>query len=221
MKEARERLMKSNPGLTSFFLVIIYMIKIYLVRHTEYENPRGILPGRLPVPLSETGIKNAQRLQKYFEDKEITKIYSSEVLRCKQTAESIADNASISIEFDQRLLETFSAFQGYWVDGDWKHFWIHRQKLGGESYGDIYNRTGEFFEQINWEENRNYIICSHGDVLYSIYQRLKGIAPNLNAYEDGNYADPPGYQPKGSIKIAVKENATWEIDDHFILNDQI
>ena len=62
-------------------------MKIYLLRHCEYVNPNNIMPGRLPVELSEEGLNQAKRLRKYFMDKDIGMIYSSAVRRCKQTAE--------------------------------------------------------------------------------------------------------------------------------------
>ena len=91
------------------------MIKstIYLVRHCEYENPRGILPGRLPLELSSTGLKQAHAMKEFFLDKQIELIYSSAVVRCKQTSQIISDN-KIPINYDKRLLEIFSAYQGYW-----------------------------------------------------------------------------------------------------------
>lgn len=112
------------------------MTKLYLVRHCQYANPKGILPGRLPVELSEEGLREAVRLRLFFKDKHINKIYSSAVRRCQQTSEQISSGA-IPIEYDQRLLETFSAYQGFWVE-DWKdlafvkksfYLFIHRIKI--------------------------------------------------------------------------------------------
>lgn len=100
------------------------MNSIYLLRHCAYSNPLNILPGRLPVELSQEGRENALRLKEYFADKNIKQIYSSAVKRCKQTAEIIADH-NIPLTFDQRLLETFSAYQGYWesnANNTWDHF---------------------------------------------------------------------------------------------------
>ncbi|MBL7159755.1 histidine phosphatase family protein, partial [Candidatus Microgenomates bacterium] len=48
---------------------------IYLVRHCEYENPRRVVPGRLPgFPLSAEGKENAKLLANYFKDKKIAAI---------------------------------------------------------------------------------------------------------------------------------------------------
>ena len=89
------------------------MWAIYLLRHCEYEAIPPILPGRLPVQLSLRGIERAKRLSRFFKSKNIKKLYSSAVLRCKQTAEIISDGI-IPVTYDKDLLETLSAYQGYW-----------------------------------------------------------------------------------------------------------
>jgi broad specificity phosphatase PhoE len=48
--------------------------QIYLLRHCEYENPRNILPGRLPLELSEVGIEKAEKLKKFFAGKNMIKM---------------------------------------------------------------------------------------------------------------------------------------------------
>ena len=42
------------------------MRTIYLVRHTQYDNPRHILVGRLPVTLSNEGVAEAEKLADFF-----------------------------------------------------------------------------------------------------------------------------------------------------------
>lgn len=182
---------------------------VYLVRHCAYHNPRGIYPGRLPVPLSKDGRNQAVRLRDYFKDKEVHMIYSSAVLRCKQTAEIIADDR-ISIQYDTRLLETFSAYQGYWaLEKDplasWDDFFSHRNELGGESYKDLQNRMISFFTDLKAREEKPVVICSHGDPLQSLYYHLSGLPLPSEADEKGEKGNPD-YQPKGSIR-------TLKIDD--------
>lgn len=181
------------------------MINIYLVRHATYDESRNIMPGRLPVPLSEKGFKEAEKLRMYFKDKNIQKIYSSAVLRCQQTAETIADN-KIPIEYDQRLLETFSAYQGYWIK-DWREYWGHRRELGGEDNHIVMDRVVDFLDDVNFDDEKNYIICSHGDPLYFIYQHLDQQEMISDLELDIPIPDYPSYQPKGSIRqILINKN---------------
>jgi probable phosphoglycerate mutase len=145
------------------------MSNIYLLRHCDYANPRNILPGRLPLELSEAGIKRAQQLKDIFKDKDISKIYSSEVLRCKQTAEIVAEG-KIPVIFDKRLLETHSAYQGFW-DLNFDRFFAHTQSLGGETIMEIQARMVDFYEELkkSLQADENVIICSHGDPLQTLY----------------------------------------------------
>ncbi|NCO12420.1 MAG: hypothetical protein COZ34_01730 [Candidatus Pacebacteria bacterium CG_4_10_14_3_um_filter_34_15] len=181
------------------------MKTFYLVRHAQYANPLNILAGRLPVELSEAGIKEAKKLAIFFEDKKIDKIYASPVLRCKQTSEIISSKKT-PVEYDLRIAETLSAFQGYWKM-DWDYFFTHAEELGGESPLDISNRVSNFWNEVKNTSHDNIIICSHGDPLYLLYAKLAGIPlPTIREI----YKIPEDqYQPKASIRtITLKNNDT-------------
>ncbi len=180
---------------------------IYLVRHGEYNNPHNILPERLPVELSEVGIKQAEKLREYFRNKNISKIYSSPVLRCKQTAEIIGEN-TINISYDLRLAETFSAYQGMWYEDqqNWKDFFLHRRELGGESFKDIQKRMISFFNEIALKENRDIIICSHGDPLWCLYLGILNKSLTNEIEEPGEHGNPE-YLKKCSIRpLKIESN---------------
>ncbi len=172
------------------------MKTIYLVRHAEYENPNNILVGRLPVKLSEAGKQQAQKLATFFKDKNIVQIYSSPVLRCKQTSEIIASN-KIPIKHDLRLAETLSAFQGYW-EFNWDYFFKHVDELGGETPEDIYKRMLSFWDELDKKSDGDIIICSHGDPLYLLYANLAGIP--LPTIREIYQIPEERYQPKASIR---------------------
>lgn len=171
---------------------------IYLLRHCDYENPRNILPGRLPVPLSSEGIEQANKLKAYFSTKSINKIYSSAVERCKHTAEIISDGV-IPMVFDTRILETLSSFQGYWGENTHAggyHFFSHVQELGGESLLDIQKRVSAFWEHSIAGKNENIIVCSHGDPLQVLYSYIH----NLDVVDDNEVeANIPGWMEKGEF----------------------
>lgn len=178
---------------------------VYLLRHCDYDNPRNILPGRLPVSLSGKGISQANQLAKYFADKNIAAIYSSAVERCKQTAEIISQN-QIPVIFDKRILETFSAYQGYWEDNlheEGYHFFSHIPELGGENLKDIEVRVSNFWEEILPKTTGNIIICSHGDPLQVLYSHIHGL-PTVDDNEVE--ANIPGWMEKGEFIELTLEN---------------
>jgi len=183
---------------------LLAMPSIYLLRHCEYANPRNVLPGRLPVPLSKAGIQRAKQLRNEFKRVGIQKIFSSAVLRCKQTAEIISDG-EIPIHYDQRLLETHSAYQGFWVDNantDWLDFFSHRAELGGESLLDVQQRMVNFWRDIVEKETQNCVVCSHGDPLMTLQRYLSG----TNLPDDLSQGDDvSGWLQKGQYtQIEIK-----------------
>jgi broad specificity phosphatase PhoE len=181
------------------------MNSIYLLRHCDYNNPLHILPGRLPVELSPEGKANASRLKKYFAAQNIKQIYSSAVLRCKQTSEIIADH-TIPVTFDQRLLETISAYQGYWegnADNAWSHFFVHRDELGGENFADIKTRVASFWDEITVDLHDNIIICSHGDQLQILFSYING-QPLVT--EDASEENIPGWLGRGEFFEIIWDN---------------
>lgn len=174
------------------------MSSIYLLRHCEYENPRNILPGRLPLDLSETGKTRAGELAQTFKDKKISRIYSSAVERCKQTAE-IVSQGKIPVTFDQRILETLSAYQGYWGENKTKdgfNFFSHRSELGGEGLADIQVRMDSFWKDTTKDLQENIIICSHGDPLQVLYSTIHG----MKLVDDNDIEENiPGWLEKGEF----------------------
>lgn len=181
------------------------MSTIYLLRHADYDNPREILPGRLPIKLSEIGLKQAEKLKTYFADKKIAKIFSSEVVRCQQTSEIIA-NKKIPIVFDKRLLEVLTAYQGYWVENS-DLYYTMRPTLGGETNQEVQSRIVDFWQKTKFENGKNYIICSHGDPMYFLYQYLN----NIELTKEGDLAARPDYPPKGSFYMIEKENGKGKV----------
>lgn len=186
-------------------------VNIYFVRHTEYQDPDKLIPGRLPVPLSDVGKQHAQKLADFFQDKEISKIYSSAVLRCQQTSEIISQN-KIPIVYDQRLLEVFTAYQGFtFKDGvDFEHFYGHRKELGGESYKDLQERMVTFFEDLQKEAEGSVLVVSHGDPLYTLYLFLqkKPLGTEEHLIETKQTVE---YPEKGSVRELVIENNTFTL----------
>ena len=171
------------------------MPTLYLVRHGEYSNPRTIIPGRLPVELSDVGQLQAEKLRDYFADKQISKIFSSAVLRSKQTAEIIANGRTVI--YDQRLLETLSAYQGYWGPNTHPggfHFLSHQAELGGESMADVYARQKDFWDEVSLTLTGDVIVVGHGDPLACLYEYLEGRPPHPDNAPESQIK---GYLAKG------------------------
>ena len=80
---------------------------IIFLRHAQAENnTKRILAGRTEgVPLTKTGIEQAERIAKYLAPIDISAIYSSPIERAKHTAEIVAKNCSLDVVLDEKLTE--------------------------------------------------------------------------------------------------------------------
>lgn len=174
---------------------------IYLVRHCEYANPRRILPGRLPLTLSPVGRRRARRLAQFFADKQIGKIYTSAVARAQQTADFIS-GGKIPVVNDVRLLESFSAYQGFPATSqqqDRLAYYGHLKDLGGETYQDIQRRMVDFFTEVRQRKQGNVILVSHGDpifflVAHFLHRALPPVTREMSAEVTSRYPQ------KGSVR---------------------
>ena len=81
---------------------------IYAVRHGQTDwNKEGIIQGgRSDCPLNEEGIKQAKILAEKLKKFNITKIYSSDLLRAKQTTEEINKVLHVEVIYSSLLRET-------------------------------------------------------------------------------------------------------------------
>lgn len=119
------------------------MTTIYLVRHAEVKNPKRIIYGRLGFfKLSERGKEQARVLSKYFQNKGIEAIYTSPLLRARQTAKIISAG-KIPIKISKNLTETnFTKWEG--------KPYAHRSKADMEIYLNRPTRlrVGETLQQV-------------------------------------------------------------------------
>src|SRR5262245_40771274 len=87
---------------------------ILLCRHAEVHNPTNILYGRLPrFGLSAEGRRQAERLAAALADEPISTIYTSPLLRARQTAEAIRRyHPNAPLRRSDLIIEVFTSWQG-------------------------------------------------------------------------------------------------------------
>jgi len=84
------------------------MTQLLLIRHAESTwNAEGRIQGWADPPLSETGLDQARRLARRLvaDGHAITAIYSSPLLRARQTAEQLSQALGLPVQTDDRLKE--------------------------------------------------------------------------------------------------------------------
>src|SRR5271169_4870732 len=89
-------------------------VDVYLARHgqTAY-NLEGRFQGQLPVPLDETGRAQAHELAERAAEHGFAALWTSTLLRARETAEIVAARIGLELKEDARLEETNA---GDWTD---------------------------------------------------------------------------------------------------------
>jgi len=167
----------------------------FILRHGQASSNKyhfvSCWPEKRYNPLTAEGKKQIKKIIPVLKKKKIDLIFSSDLLRTKQTAKLIADSLGVKINFDKRLREMeFGVFNGK-DEEKWKGFFRDRLKRfvkrpqKGENYRDIRKRMNNFFKAINKKhKNKNILIVSHGALLFSLQVIVKGLG-EAEEKEDG------------------------------------
>ena len=90
-------------------------MKIYFLRHAEpnYDKEK-VDNGEFPGPeLTQTGQQQAQALVNHFITISFSHVFSSDLLRTKQTIEPYAQTMNVNVAYDERLREVDDVINGY------------------------------------------------------------------------------------------------------------
>ncbi len=155
---------------------------IHLIRHGQVHNPEQILYGRLPrFRLTATGRRQAQTAGRYLDGKAIEALYSSPLLRARQTAREILDHVkSPRVQISSLLNEVCTVYEG------WPGAEIDARK--GDVYTgsaacfeqpqDVVTRTRKFIRHMRWRYRGGRIAAvTHGDVITFMVLWAKGMVP--------------------------------------------
>ena len=141
------------------------MALVILVRHGQTdENVNGRISGQGPVPLNPRGQDQARLAAKALASLGVTQLYSSPVVRARQTAEVLKTDLQLDIQEVPDLREV-----GY---GDWE----------GRQFNDIRNEAAAR----NVMHNPLHAVFPKGESLLGVQQRA------VRVIETARYADPYG-----------------------------
>jgi len=151
---------------------------VYVARHGETTwNLAGRYQGRLESDLSDLGIGQAQALAGYFADRLAagepvpTRILSSPLRRCIETAAFTAALLGIAVETDARLIEiAHGTWEGRYRDeiaandppryDAWRNDPEEVAFEGGESLGDVRARWHDFAGTLE-ETKKDLLVVTH------------------------------------------------------------
>ena len=164
---------------------------IIFLRHAQAENnTKRILAGRTEgVPLTKTGIEQAEQIAKYLAPIDISAIYSSPIERAKHTAEITAKNCSLDVVLDERLTEIdmgkfthmnyddmFAKYGNIFLKFYENDPVIAKHEV--ETFPDVQKRVLDMVDYVvKKHNNENVILVTHMDPIKSMLAKVMNLLP--------------------------------------------
>jgi broad specificity phosphatase PhoE len=157
-------------------------MKVYLIRHGEVENPKGINYGTLPGwHLSEEGMYQVSELGSKIKDEGLNPcaIIASPLERAQETASILSQALNVEIKTDERLLE--------WKMGEWmgkplkdfyekSGYYSDKMETGNmEPLEDLADRVIEAIDNAIKSCDGDIIICSHREPMAAALVKLQNL----------------------------------------------
>lgn len=156
----------------------------YLIRHGESKfnsekKHQGWMSGN---PLTKVGLEQAENISNIFDNRPIDIIYSSPLLRTKQTAKIISKQTGVQISYSRLLLDfrRSKSQEGLFVHEYEKlpefKLWLEKSKTNpdfslsdGESKNEFSERVNNFADKCEQNHTeKKIIIVSHLEVLWQL-----------------------------------------------------
>lgn len=173
-------------------------MRVYLVRHGQTSwNISGRAQGHTDIPLDPTGQQQAKLLGQSFEGTHVDQIFSSDLSRAKETAESIAKAVNTPIEVRHDLRErSFGNWEGLdfgsvanLIQEQANSNSISNQLVrppAGESFADVWERLDPIHAHLQTAEG-TVVIVSHGGTLALLAAKLiRGTLDTCRAFRLSN-----------------------------------
>ena len=190
---------------------------IILVRHGQTAwNTEEVFRGQIDIELDDTGLKQAELLAEYLDQRELEAVYSSPLKRAVQTAEAIARRHGLAVEITPGLNDIdFGEWQGLSLQEVRSRFsepfaaWVsepHRVRIpSGESLDDVRQRALTLVNQVvEKHEGKVIALVSHRVVNKVLICALLGL-------DNSHFWD---------VRIDTCGMTTFEFDDgRFVLTE--
>ncbi|MFA5048204.1 MAG: class I tRNA ligase family protein [Patescibacteria group bacterium] len=202
--------------------------KIIFVRHGEAENNISHINSNAldKYPLTKNGIKQigetTQKIKEILNGSPAeTVIFSSPVLRTRESADLISQGLNLKYELANELKEVdFGIFEDQPLDKLMASYdalhqgkkWDHKFGESGESEKDVQERMSAWLEKtVKANRGKTIIVVSHGDPLMALINKLKGKTEE----EAIRSLDGDSYIKKGEVRVVyVMSDSNSELDLH-------
>ena len=181
------------------------MTELWLVRHGQTDwNLEGRLQGQLDVPLNETGLQQVRSLAEQLKVSKFSAIFSSDLMRARQTAGIISEALGLPVVYDRRLREIHQGdVQGMLFSDVIQQFKdtlenrtkdpVYSRVPGGESVAELAVRFRECVDEIaSGDYDHPVLVVAHGLAIATMLCQARGY-------------------PMETVHSHIQENATAEV----------
>ncbi|MEZ0325597.1 MAG: histidine phosphatase family protein [Fimbriimonas sp.] len=174
-------------------------MRLFVVRHGQTAwNLEGRAQGHTDIPLDDIGLDQARALAAGFEaEVEITKVFTSDLLRASQTAQTLADRLRADLIARVELRErSFGDFEGktfarfgpklVQLAKDQGIHQMHVTPPNGETWQQVWDRLEPFTNELrNMQEN--CVVVTHGGTgSLLMAQLVQGTFETCRSFSFGN-----------------------------------
>lgn len=150
------------------------MLKILLVRHGETDwNREHRIMGAEAIPINVNGRRQAKELRQAIQGLDIDAVYTSPILRAKETAQILFQGRSLVLQDDDRLVEvnygdwTGRTFEEIRRDPGYIPYYLRMETPiapNGDTLQQVQERAMDFFQdvQVNCAD-QTVVVVSHAD----------------------------------------------------------
>lgn len=161
------------------------MARLIFIRHGETDwNLQMRYQGHTDIPLNERGRSQARSIARHLRQHEaVEAVYSSDLSRCRETAEIVASAFGLPVVASERLRELkFGLWEGLKYEEldrsyhqefqDWFQDTLNYAVPGGESFAIALERMLPCVHNIAGRHRGTVAICSHGGLIRAFINHL-------------------------------------------------
>ena len=193
----------------------------FLVRHGETDwNVEGKMQGSSDRPLNDTGRKQAKEAASFLKGHNIEAIFSSGLLRAKETAEIIQEQNPAELIIDDRLRERDAGrAEGMLLAEIHKlfpTFFTYHGKIPeaeNESYKEAEERMWEAVSEHREKHlHKNVVIVSHSGALRALLRKIKNVDPQ-------SFREIKKFENAKPLQLDILDEPCENCEGHFFEQD--
>ncbi|MDD2725344.1 MAG: alpha-ribazole phosphatase [Methylovulum sp.] len=160
---------------------------VYLIRHTKTVAAPGLCYGQTDIALDDNFADELLKIRQKLPDlPPDCPVFCSPLSRCLQLAGCLSDN----VQQDGRLLEiNFGDWENTPFDAidaealrHWTDNFVHIAPPNGESFTDLYQRAGDFWQDVLRQDAQQVLVVTHAGIIRALLAQVLAL-PLANAFQ--------------------------------------